>query len=334
MSDEALSRLRFALLGGGSLTVAAVLLVTASTVSTSDSVHYYASFNRAGEGLDAGKSDVKVRGIAVGTVDRIRLNRDGHVTVRFHVRKDVRLPRTTTASSEPISVFGPKDLVLDLGELTGPYLPGNATITKTKTPQDPADTATPAYRLSKAVNPDDLATIFHTLAAGTYGQGPVLRRTITNTAKITDATYADRRTIKNLLNDLNGLSDTLADHGDNWIRFTRNTNTIAPSLYQHPDKVDELLDRTTELSTRIGSSLTHHGANLGGTIDTFSSPVAVLSAERHRIPQLLDSLGLFFASISHVIRVPGPEHTLLGQGVATLPLDICQILIDICPTNP
>src|SRR5690606_3701060 len=117
-----------------------------------------------------------------------------------------RIADTAKASIEPVSVFGPKDLVLDLGEheVTGPYLGDGQEIRKTEDPEELSDTAWPAYRLTRAIDPDEVATILRTFGAGLSGQGPALRRTIGNGATVVDATYRDRAAINALLHDING----------------------------------------------------------------------------------------------------------------------------------
>ncbi|TDD84199.1 MlaD family protein [Actinomadura rubrisoli] len=339
MSDESLSprsRTIFGLVGAGVIAASAVLVAVGSTPSHAGSTYFNASFGRAGQGLDPGKSDVKIRGIAVGTVDGIKLDRTGRVTVRIRVDKGVRVPDTTVATVEPVSVFGPKDLALDLGahELTGPYLEDGGTVAKTRDPQELSETAWPTYRLTKALDPDEVTTILRTFGAGLSGQGPALRRTVDNGAKVVDATWRDRQAIRSLLYDLNGLSGTLADRGDTWTRFTGDFNRLAAVVNAKPDKIAQLLDRSGELSERVGSTLQRQGANVGTIIDNAGDAAAVVNGQRRNVPILIDSLNGFFALLSRIIRVPGPEGTMIAQVSNTLPLDLCQIFVDVCPAAP
>ncbi|MEU8802992.1 MlaD family protein [Spirillospora sp. NPDC048819] len=336
MSEETLSsrsRTIFGLVGAGVIAAAAVFVAVGSTPSHEGSTYYNATFGRAGQGLDPGKSDVKIRGIAVGTVDELSLDDKGRVKVRFRVDEGVQIADTTIAAIEPISVFGPKDLALNLGahEVTGPYLKDGSTITKTQDPEELSDTAWPAYELTKAINPDEVATILHTFGAGLSGQGPALRRTIGNGAKVVDATYQDRAAINALLNDLNGLSGTFAARGDTIVRITTDFNGLSQVITEKPDKIEQLLTQTSELGDKVGTTLQGHGANLGKIVDEGGKIVAVLDDQRRNIPVLIDSLNGFFSLLAQIIRVPGPENTVIAQARNTLPLDICQIIIDVCP---
>ncbi|WP_084262953.1 MlaD family protein [Actinomadura formosensis] len=339
MSEETLStrsRTLFGLVGAGVIAAAAAFVAVGSMPSHAGSTYYDATFGRAGQGLDPGKSDVKIRGIAVGTVERLKLDDDGRVTVRLRVDKGVRIADTAVATVEPVSVFGPKDIGLDLGahELSGPYLKDGGTITKTNDPQELSDTAWPTYRLTKAINPDDVATILHTFGAGLSGQGPALRRTIDNGAIVVDATHRNRAAIQSLLNDINGLSGTFESRGDTITGFATDFNRLSEVINARPDKVSRLLDESARLGDTVGTNLQRHGRNLGTIIDTGGAIVSVVDDQRRNIPVLLDSLNGFFGLLAQIIRIPGPEGTLIAQARDDLPLDMCQIFIDVCPVKP
>ncbi|GAA2598455.1 MCE family protein [Actinomadura fulvescens] len=336
MSEEALSstsRLVFGLAGAGVIAAAAVFVVVGSRPATEGSTYYTATFGRAGQGLDAGKSDVKIRGITVGTVQSVRLDPAGKVSVRLRVDKGVKVADTTSARIEPVSVFGPKDLALEQGahELSGPYLRDGGTIAKTTDPQELSDTAWPTYRLTKAINPDEVAAIVRTFGAGLAGQGPALRRTIDNGGTVIDGAHANRAVIQGLINDLGLLGGTLGGKGGTWTAFTRDFNQVAPAINGNPDKVARLLDEAGELASRVGTFADQHGGNLSSLIDGAGDAARVMARERRNVPVLLDSLNEFFGLLGQIIRVPGPEGSLLAQARATLPLDLCGIFADVCP---
>jgi phospholipid/cholesterol/gamma-HCH transport system substrate-binding protein len=339
MSDESLStrsRTAFGLVGAGVIAVAAVTVAIASTPSHAGSTYYEATFSHAGQGLDPGKSDVKIRGIAVGTVDRIKLDRNGRVTVKLRVDKGIRVADTATATIEPVSVFGPKDLVLTPGahEMSGPYLKDGGTVEQTSDPQDLSETAWPAYELTKAINPDEVATILHTLGSGLQGEGPAARRMIVNGSTVVDATYRDRAYIRALLNDLTGLSGTLAAHGDNVTRFTGDFNTVSKVITDRPDKIDQLLTQASKVSDTVGTTMRGHGANLGKIIDSAGGVASTVNSELDKLPVMMDSLNGFFGLLSQIIRIPGPSGTTIAQAKEALSLDLCQVFIDACTTDP
>ncbi|MFF5258385.1 MlaD family protein [Actinomadura viridis] len=337
MSDEPLSkrsRTLFGLVGAGVIAGSAALVAIGSTPSHEGSTYYTASFGRAGQGLDPGRSDVKIRGITVGTVEKVALERTGRVAVRVRVDPGVKVPRTAAARIEPVSVFGPKDLALDLGagELTGPYLPDGGRIARTSDPQELAETAWPAYRLTRAINPDEVTTILRTLSSGLSGQGPALRRTIGNGTTVVEAMHANRAAIQSLINDISGLSGELGPRGGTINATVRDLNRLSPVISGRPDKVTRLLEESATLADTVGGTLQRRGADLGTIVDEAGRAVSVVAGQRHNVPVMIDSLNGFFAMLARIIRTDGPEGTKLASVIATLPLDLCKAIADVCET--
>ncbi|NEA21965.1 MCE family protein [Actinomadura bangladeshensis] len=324
------SRLLFLSIGLGAMAASAAGLALAGLPDHPASTTHTATFQRAGQGLDQ-RSDVKVRGIKVGRIRAVTLTRDGRATVRFDIDAGIRLPRTTIAGIEPVSVFGPKDLTLDLGAGRGPYLPDGGAVTRTQSPRDLADTATLAYRLSTAINPDDLAALLHTLATGLNGQGPALNRTIDNSAQLIDQADRDRARLQQLLDDLTGLPQTLGDRGPAINTILASGNDLGAVLTAHPDKIGQLLDQTGALADQSGRTLQQHGDNLAAITDTTAQTTAVLNQQRPNIDLLLDGLNGFFNLLAATINSPGPDSTTLALMRNTLPADLCQVFIDLCP---
>ncbi|SEF88532.1 phospholipid/cholesterol/gamma-HCH transport system substrate-binding protein [Thermomonospora echinospora] len=338
MSEENLSlrsRLLYGAIGTAVLVSGAAVALVGSQPDHSGATYYTASFGRAGQGLDH-RSDVKVRGITVGGIDSVSLEPGGRVKVRIRIDEDLRITRDALAAIEPVSVFGPKDLTIDMGggDVQGPYLPEGGTITRTKDPEELSDVAWPAYRLTGALDPQDIATLLHTFSQGLNGQGPALRRSIDNGTKLLDVAYDRRAEIQRLIDDIAALSGTLGGRGDTITGLARDFNALSPALNDRPDKVAELLDQAGRLSDQVSGTLQRHGGDIAEIIDGGGRAVQVLYQERDDIPTLVTGLTGFFTLLSDIIRIKGPENSLLAQAVDFLPLDVCKIIIDVCRADP
>ncbi|WP_235828578.1 MCE family protein [Actinomadura rubteroloni] len=287
---------------------------------------YTAVFDRAGAGLDAGRSEVKVRGIAVGKVEQVALRPDGSVLVRL--RSTVSIPASTRATVEPVSFFGPKDVALDLG--SGPALPEGGRITAAAPVTDATDLAGPAYALTRAIDPDEVTSILHTFGVGLRGEESALRRTLVNGATVVDATHRRSADLRAIVNDLAGIGGVLADRGDALVGAVDDLNGLAPVVYDRPDRVAKLLDEASRFASTTGAVLDRQGAHLGKIIDGAAPAVGVLAAQSPRIGQLIDVLEGFFHGLASLMNTPGPQGTLLGQGLNTLSLDFCKIFVDVC----
>lgn len=333
-SDSALSgrsKLAYGLLGGGVLAAGLLVPVLGSVPGHGGTRTVTASFGRAGQGLDQ-RSEVKVRGIVVGGVESVRLDARGRAVLRLRLDKGVRVPQTAVAAIEPVSIFGPKDVTLDLGTSAGPYLREGAAITHTKDPEDLADTAAPAYALAGTVDPQDLATILHTFSRGLDGQGPALRRTAGNSATLVDLAFGRRAELRRLITDVGALSQAMGGRGETIAGLAADFNAVAPALTAQPDKVGQLLDGAGRLSDTVSGQLRVNADAVAGLIDSGGDAVDTLHGQRESIPALIDALSTFFQGMADVIDIKGPEGTQLARASANYHRDSfpCVYLADLC----
>lgn len=330
---SARSRLMFGS-AGAAILVVAILAAVIAVVPSDTGTSFTAVFGHAGQGMDP-RSDVKIRGVTVGGVQSVTLQPDGRAKVRFRVQKGVRIPTSAVARIEPVSVFGPKDLLIEpgTGEGTGPYLQAGGAVTQTKDPQDLSDTAWPAYRLTQAIDPQDVATVLHTFSQGLSGEGPALRRTIDNGSKLIGLAHDNRQQIRQLIADVAGISDTMANRGDTLVGIASDFNQLSPVITDRPDKIDELLTGASKLSDNVGNILDKHGTDIGKLVDGAGRAVDVFYEQRRNIPVMLDGLVGFFATLAEIIRVPGPNKSMLAQALNYLPTDICKVILDVCGTS-
>jgi phospholipid/cholesterol/gamma-HCH transport system substrate-binding protein len=336
--DQSLTRRSKAIFGAVGAIVIAVgaLAAFVGAVQTHPGATYYtASFGRAGQGLDP-HSDVKIRGITVGGVDSVGLDRQGRAKVRIRIDNGIKIPTTAVASIEPVSVFGPKDLVLDLGagEGAGPYLRDGTAITKTKDPQELADVAYPAYRLTSSIDPQELYTILHTFAEGLDGKGTQLRRTIDNSNTLITMAYNNRAYIQLLLRDFEGLSDTFGPRGDRIVGIARDVNDLSPVLTDRPDKITKLLDGSSRLADTVSRTMERQGDQTATILDDSGKAIHVVFSERGRLPILMDGLIQFFGLIDAIVDREGPKGTLLASQLAYINVAPCDVLVGICGTAP
>ncbi|WP_119728949.1 MlaD family protein [Thermomonospora amylolytica] len=335
MSDDNLSlrsRLLYGAIGTAVLVGGAAYALAGTQPDHDGARYYHAVFGRAGQGLDD-RSDVKIRGITVGGVDSVALRPDGRVRVRVRIDdREVRITRDALASIEPVSVFGPKDVAIDLGPAAGrgPFLDEGGTITRTEDPEELADVAWPAYRLTGALDPQDISTLLHTFSEGLHGQGPALRRSIDNGTKLLEVVHNRRAELQRLIDDVAALSGTLGGRGAVITGLAGDFTAVSGVISDRPDKIEQLLEQAGRLSDQLSGTLARHGDDIAGLIDGGSRAVEVLYQEQHEIPTLIDGLNGFFGLLSDIIRVPGPENSLLAQAVTFLPADICKVFVDAC----
>jgi phospholipid/cholesterol/gamma-HCH transport system substrate-binding protein len=334
MSDSALStrsRLTYSALGASVIAGAVAAAGLAALRADSGGVEYTATFGKAGQGLDD-RSDVKVRGVAVGRVGSVDLTPDGKVRVSLRVDEGLRIPRDAQARIDPVSIFGPKEISLDLGPAaqTGPYLDDGGAIAKTADPVEVSDTADPLYDTTRAINPQDLATIVHTFSQGLNGQGPALRRTISQSSQVISVAHANRVYIQSLINDVAGVGGALQNRGGTIAGLTRDFNAVSPAVGGRPDKVGRLLDQAGSLSTKVGHDLQGHGHNIGRIVDDTGRYAYVAATAGEDLMLLVDALNGFFSGLANVIHVRGPEGTRPAMLKGKFAMDACSVVADLC----
>ncbi|GAB2834065.1 hypothetical protein GCM10022221_36140 [Actinocorallia aurea] len=328
------SRVRFALGGTAVLAAAACAAVAGAMPSEPPSREYTAVFHRAGQGLDA-KSRVKVRGMTVGSVSSVALDAQGRAVVRIRVENGIRVPDTVTAKVEPLSVFGPKDISLDLGsgEGAGPYLPDGAAITRTTDPAELAETGEPLAALADAINPDDVATVLHTLAAALRGNGATLHQTTTDAAKLLDAAHGDLDRTRRTLKDLSVIGDVLGSRSGKIGQLVEDADALSDTLAEHPEDFEATLANARTLAGTLSRTLERDGDALGALIDRGSLVNNTLYPRQDELGELIGGLNGFFGGLAGILQVPGPEGTKMGAVNLYVSLNLCDIFTEECPAD-
>ncbi|WP_106397823.1 MCE family protein [Actinocorallia populi] len=334
-SDISLSkaaRTRFALLGGGILAAATAVAAVAAAPASPPSRYFTATFERAGQGLDD-RSRVKVRGMSVGSVVSVGLDERGRARVRLRVDEEVRVPATVSAAVEPVSVFGPKDIALDLGqgEGVGPFLESGAVITRTTGPAELSETGEPLAELAAAIDPDDVSTVVHTLAEALRGNGEKLRRTTDNGQKVLDVLHGNRKDTRQALKDAAALAEVFGSRTETIDGLLGDAAALNETLTEDPEGFERTLENAGVLADALSGTLKDNGDDLALLIDKGSLFSDSLHSRQGELLELINGLDGFFGGLASIMQLPGPEGTLLGNTNLYVSLNLCDELPDLCP---
>ncbi|MGH9244564.1 MAG: MlaD family protein [Acidimicrobiales bacterium] len=332
-------KIGFALVGIVLVANLAVLGVFVGTGRFADEYELQAFFSRSTQGL-YDTSDVKIRGVTVGSVESIELLDNGEAVITMAMRPGVRVADTTVASIEPLSVFGPKFVRLEPGEheTTGPYLDEGAEIRDTVRPAEFTETLAVLTDLFSVLNPDEVFTVIHTLADGTGGLGATIGRGVDSTASVASATAAHTADLQSLLADVADLTSTLAPRADALASTVSDLNVVLPEITERADQLGVLLDSLSRLATGASELIAAHAPALDTTVVGLTRIVDVLHAQLGHVPELVEALDAFFGELAAIIRVPGPSGTRLGalRGGTDL-TNLCNLIVGFgCggPTSP
>ncbi len=313
----------------------AVLLAGLTVVALSYGTGYYdggydlyATFPTSSQGLYTdGGSDVKLRGVDIGSVAGVDLQDDGTVRVRLRIDEGIEVPDTVVASIEPLSVFGPKFVRLQPDEHpgTGKPLPEGAEVVETMAPVELTDILASATKLFEAVDPQDVVTILRTLADGVGGLGPEIGRTIDASSELLKVGARHTDDTRQFLHDLASLATTLAEHADDARSITEDLGEVLPVLTEHPGRLDELLGATTAISGSFADLLADNAEELDATITAVATFIDGVHARSEQIPDFLHLVDSFFGRLSDVIRFDGPGPTQMAGLRGFIALDPCLV---------
>lgn len=298
-----------------------------------------AVFTHVGQGLDQ-FSDVRIRGVRVGTVSHLELNDEGRAVVTMLIEDGVRVPDTASAAIEPLSIFGPKfvELVPGGNEGSGPFLEPDEDdppiILDTNAPTSLEDMFDRAEGVLRAMEPQDLVTIVDTLAESLDGNGERFDRILQDLGIIGDLAADTADEARRFVDDSAQLGSVLGPRGDELVDTARNLNQLLPELAAREDNFSTLLDQTTRLAQEASALLADNAEaieDLLETLVTIAFPaLQAASSNLDGLPDFIRALARFFSFLSEVIHVAGANGEVIGGIESFLPDNPCE-LFAVCP---
>ncbi len=317
-----------ALVGAAAMVLVAAMALLGIRVSTGaldQDWEVTAVFDRVGQGLD-GFSDVRVRGVAVGSVESVTLDDDGRPVVRMALDPDVRLPTTTTAAVVALSIFGPKYVDLDLGagEGVGPWLGAGAVIEQTTGPTELQDMLTRVHEVLTSFDTADLTTVLAVSAQVADHLAPAAGPIIEASTTLVGVAAARTDEGTALLRDLARITAELDGAGSQLAAIGRDLHEVLPDVTARSDDLADSLDSLTRASGDVAALLEAHPDAVSdmadGLLGTLLPPLAITSGNLDTVPMLVDVLGAFFGTLGEVIFIDGPAAQLLGAIEMVIPV--------------
>ena len=274
-----------------------------------------------------GATDVKLRGIRVGTVSDVELLADGRARLTLAIDAGVELPVTTEARLEPLSVFGPKfvELVPGEGEEGGPFLGPGDEIVLAATGVELTDVLDQAGGLLAAVDPVDLVAIFDATSTGVAGLGDTLGAGIDDSGVLVDIAHRRRDLLAVFLPDLRTVTTTTATRSDRFLARLDDYRTVAEVVAGGEGDLDALLDATATIATRSATLLEDAATDFDVTVRSVAAVLRGIYDERELIPAAFDTVGAFFDMLGAGMRLPGPDGKRLTALKGFITADLCLV---------
>jgi phospholipid/cholesterol/gamma-HCH transport system substrate-binding protein len=293
-----------------------------------DTYELHGVFPSSSQGIFTdGGTEVKMRGVNIGTVRGVELLPDGRVDVRFSIREGVRVPATAAVRIEPLSVFGPKfvDVVPRPGEGAGPVLAPGAQLAKATTGTDLTDVLDEAGSLFDAVDATDLVTIVSETARALSGRGDTLGRGIDAGSELAEVAHGRRDLIAPFLADLETVAGTTAARGGRFLEGLDDYDVVAQLVAEHPGELIALLDATGNLAARSSRLVADSAGDFDRTVRAMARIMRTVHDDRERIPSTFDAVGAFFDMLGAGMRLPGPDGKHLTALKGFITVDLCLV---------
>ncbi|WP_319451031.1 MULTISPECIES: MCE family protein [unclassified Mycobacterium] len=219
------------------LLVAAGLVVVFGQFRFASGNTFHANFAEASR-LKAGQ-DVRIAGVPVGSVKKVKLNPDNSVDVMFDVNERYQLYTSTRAVVRYQNLVGDRYLEITSGPGELRKLPAGATIVRANTqPALDLDALLGGLKpVLKGLDGKKVNEVSNAVIELLQGQGGALNNLLTSTGAFTTDLAARDQLIGDVINNLNTVLGTVDDKGAQFNASVDQLQQLITGLAEHRDPV-------------------------------------------------------------------------------------------------
>jgi phospholipid/cholesterol/gamma-HCH transport system substrate-binding protein len=281
---------------------------------------YSAYFAEAG-GIKTG-SDVRVSGLSVGRVSRIRLE-GTQVRVDFTVDDGVALGDRTEAAIKTETVLGAK--MLELTPRGGGELTGTIPLERTKSPYDLPSALGDLTTTVSGLDTTQLSSTLTTLAQTFQDTPPELKLALDGVARFSDTLNNRDAQLRNLLANANKVTGVLAKRSDQIARLVMNANALLYELLTQRASVDALMNNLTAASQQLSGLVQDNRTTLRPALDKLNGVLGILDNRKQELQKTLGLLRRYAMSFGEVL---GSGPFFKASVVNLIPGQFSQPFID------
>jgi phospholipid/cholesterol/gamma-HCH transport system substrate-binding protein len=260
----ALLRVRLA---GVAFLVVVALLVTLTVLlyrkTFTSVIHVNLMANRIGNQLSA-PADVKIRGLVVGEVRKVRSTGDG-ATIELALQPDKvhLIPTNVTAELLPKTLFGEKYVQLELPASEAPtHLREGSVISQanTTTSRETEQALNDLLPLLKSLKPQDLSMTLSALSTALRGRGDQLGETLSRSGAYFKRLNPALPTLQQDMSGLADFADSTTRATPDLLRLLDNLSVNSRNLVQERPALDAFLSTTDSFAASARSILADNEA--------------------------------------------------------------------------
>ena len=255
---------------------------------------------QVGQNVTSG-SDVKVRGVVIGKVGTISLDKNLRAVAELVLRPQHRLPERSTFVVTGKTLLGEKqvEVVFDGGFDKGPFLAQGATVSDSDRVVEFQDVLAEVAELFEAIPPDDLATVIDEGIGAFDGQGPQIARAIDQGKRATDVGVRTLDDQVPATRDLSLVAETFGTIGKDFNALGRESLRGLPTLSDNQAETRAALDSLRRFARVLDVTLEIERPDFDRMVIEGDSVTRMLFVYRPELGQTLSGLNNYTSQYEH-----------------------------------
>ncbi len=285
-----------------------------------------------GQNVTSG-SDVKVRGVVVGKVGAIKLNKDLQAVAELVMQPQYKIPERSAFAVTGKTLLGEKQVeILFEGSLDeGPFLARGATVTNSDEVVEFQDVLAELNRLFEAIPPGDLAVVINDGIGAFDDQGAEIARAIDQGSRATDVGVRILDDQIPATRDLSLVAEALSDEGDEFNALAQESLRGLPTVSDNQQGLRDALAALERFSSVVDVTLEKTRPDFDRLVVNGDSVTRMLFAYRQELGETIAGLNNYTAQYEHQGY---QDETIQGQAAPFQLFFDFGIQPEICPQLP
>jgi phospholipid/cholesterol/gamma-HCH transport system substrate-binding protein len=259
---------------------------------------YYANFSEAG-GLKA-EDEVRIAGVRIGKVESIKLD-GNHVKVGFKVDSGADFGPDTSAAIKVKTILGQMYLALQpsgSGQMKeGTTIPAD----RTSSPYDVVDAFSGLAEKAEAIDTDQLAQSFRTLAELTRNTPEEFRAALQGVSALSANVAKRDDQLNTLLKNLHTVAGVLDERDDDLVGLMKDADVLFRAVVARREAIHNLLVSTASLGQELTALVKQSRADLAPALAHTESVLRVLNKNQDNLDQSLRLMAPFYRVFANTL---------------------------------
>jgi virulence factor Mce-like protein len=249
-------------------------------------------------------NDVRVLGVAVGTVDKVE-PQGNQVRVELLVDNDIPIPLDASAVVVSPSLVSDRYVQLGPAYVAGPQMNSGATIPRerTATPLEVDDLYKSLNRVSTTLGPNGankngaLSDLLNTLAKNLEGNGTAAHETIKQLGQAARTLSGSQEQLFSTVDNLNKFTGTLAASDQQVRQFSQQLADVSKFLASERGNLAQAVQQLSTALESVQQFIKDNRARLKSNVDKLATITQVLVEQRAALAEVLDVAPLALSNV-------------------------------------